>query len=70
MTKKVEIPAMHDKEFLTILENLGLMSQIEKNIAVCFNCREPLNLKNVAGIKVFESKPNLVCDSPECLLNG
>ena len=37
MKDKLEIPAIHDKEFLTILKDLGLFESIRSKKANCIN---------------------------------
>ena len=69
MADKIEIPAIHEKEFLSMLEKLGLLSQISEGNAVCFNCHEKLSVDSIAGLKVINNQPKLICNNPECLSN-
>jgi hypothetical protein len=69
MTEKVEIPAIHDQEFIGLLEKFGLLAEVNDNKAACFNCQEPLTLDNIGGLKVMNNKPKPICDNPECLSN-
>jgi hypothetical protein len=67
MKEKIEIPAIHDKEFVTILKDLGLFESIEAKNANCINCNELLTFENIGGIKIIENSPKLICDNSECL---
>ena len=67
MKEKIEIPAIHDKEFLTILKDLGLFESIDSGKANCINCNEVLTFENIGGIKIIENSPKLICDNSECL---
>jgi hypothetical protein len=69
MKEKLEIPAIHDKEFITILTDLGLYESIISKKANCINCNELLTIENIGGIKVIENSPKLICDNSECLEN-
>jgi hypothetical protein len=67
MKEKIEIPAIHDKEFMNIMKDLGLIESIELKKANCINCNEPLTIENIGGIKIIENCPKLICDNSECL---
>lgn len=69
MKEKVEVPAIHEREFFKILEKLGLLDQISEGKAVCFNCHENLSFDSIAGIKIIDNQPKLICNNPECLSN-
>ena len=69
MTEKVEIPAIHEREFMDMLGKLGLLNQISEGKAICFNCHENLSLDSIAGIKIIDNQPKLICNNPECLSN-
>jgi len=67
MKNKIEIPAIHDKNLMKILTDLGLLDKINNKQLLCSNCGETITLENIAGIKILKNAFVVICDNPECI---
>jgi hypothetical protein len=67
MSKKLEIPAIHDKNLKQILDDFGISKKIDANEAFCINCSDHITWDNIAGLKILNKEPKIICANPECL---
>ena len=67
MKKKIQIPAVHDKDLRTILDKFGLSEKIDKKMIKCHNCSRDITWDNLFGIRIIDNVAILFCDEPECI---
>ena len=67
MNKKIEIPAIHDKDLKKILEYHKLWEPLTGGSLKCHTCDKELTISNLGGIKYLSSTFFLLCDDVECL---
>lgn len=67
MKKRMEIPAIHDKDLLLILEELHLLEKINDKKLNCSNCNEVITIENLGALKKQNDKILIICDNPECI---
>lgn len=67
MKKKLEIPAIHEKDLDDILNELGVLKEINDLNIHCYNCYELINRENIGGLKLENDNCLIICDNPECL---
>ncbi len=67
MKNKLNIPAIHDNDLNQILDELGLLSKIEKRELVCLNCSRIITLENLGGLITRKDTAEIVCNDPECI---
>lgn len=70
MNKKINIPAIHDKDLKEILENTNLYEDFQNGTLLCFNCNKALNWDNLFALKVLKQKIVAFCDEPDCIENS
>lgn len=68
--KKIEIPAIHDKDLNAILTDYGLIDSFNNNGLNCFNCDDIINKENLTGMLVENKTLLFVCDNPDCLAHA
>lgn len=68
--KKINLPAVHDKDLVKILTEYNLIHQFEKSELNCFNCNQIINSINLSGIIVKYETLAFVCDNPDCLAHA
>lgn len=69
MERKIDIPAIHDKDLKNVLKSLGLLEKLEKGELFCDNCKKQMSWDNLFALKVIENKVVLFCDEPDCIEN-
>jgi hypothetical protein len=68
MEKKIDIPAIHDKDLKKVLENLGILDKLENEELFCANCGNQITWENLFALKVIDgSKLVLFCDETDCI---
>lgn len=67
MEKKLQIPAIHDKNLKKVLDDFGISKRIDNNEVFCINCSEPITWENIAGLKIQNKEVKIICTNPECL---
>ena len=67
MNKKIEIPAIHDNDLRTILDEYGLSKKIDTGLLKCTICENILTWDNIAGLKVINDTIDIFCDDPNCI---
>lgn len=70
MDKKIDIPAIHDKDLEKILSDLGLLERLKKGELFCINCSKQITWNNLFALKVLDNKHVLFCDEPDCIDNS
>lgn len=70
MDKKIDIPAIHDKDLKQVLNDLGLLEELQEGKLFCFNCSKQITWDNLFALKVVENKLVLFCDEPDCVDNS
>ena len=69
MKKRMEIPAIHDKDLLLILKELDLLDEINDKKIKCSNCDEVITIENIGALKKENNQISLICDNPEYIAN-
>ena len=67
MKNKLNIPAIHDNDLNKILDELGLLSKIEKEELSCLNCSRIITLENLGGLISRKDTADIICNDPECI---
>lgn len=70
MNRKLEIPAIHDKDLRKLLESYGLAEIIDKGELKCSLCGNIITWDNIAAFKVNGQTLDVFCDDPECIENA
>lgn len=70
MDKKIDIPAIHDKDLKKVLSDLGILEEFERGEIFCINCSKQITWGNLFALKVVDSKLVLFCDEPDCIDNS
>ena len=68
--KKVNIPAIHDKDLKNILSAYGLYDDLINKNLNCFNCNEVIDIENLTGFVVEDDSLNVICNNPDCLAHA
>lgn len=69
-TKKINIPAIHDKDLYKVLTDYNLAKDFENNGLSCFNCGDTISENNLTGMIVENETLIFVCDNPDCLAHA
>jgi hypothetical protein len=67
MNKKIQIPAIHDKDLRQILDNFGVASMIDGGDIFCVNCNQTITWSNLFAFKVSEDKLVFFCEDLDCI---
>jgi hypothetical protein len=67
MKNKLNIPAIHDNDLSKVLDELGLLSKIEKGELICLNCSKIITLENLGGLVPRKNTADILCNDPECI---
>ena len=67
MKKKMEIPAVHDKDLRSILEKYNLAEKIDKHELRCARCKKEIRWDNISAFRVNGDILNLYCNDPGCI---
>ena len=67
MEKKIQIPAIHDKDLRLILDKFGLSERIDKGNEFCELCNKLITWENLFALKVVENGAIIFCDEPDCI---
>lgn len=70
MDKKIEVPAIHDKDLQQVLKDLGLLEELQEGKLCCINCSKHITWDNLFALKVIENKLVLFCDESGCVDNS
>lgn len=71
MNKKIQIPAIHDKDLRLILDKFEISSKIDESTAVCSICNKIITWDNLFAFKILDEKSLvLFCDEPCCIENS
>ena len=70
MNKKIDIPAIHDKDLRKVLEDLNLLEKLEKNELYCTLCNKVITWENLYAMKVVDNNIVLFCDDQDCIENS
>lgn len=65
--KKVNIPAIHDKDLQDILREFNLLDRINSGEILCLNCSKEITIDNLGGLVSKGGGIKLFCDDPECI---
>lgn len=68
--KKVNLPAIHDKDLEKILSDYNLIEDFKSSRLNCFNCNSLIDSDNLTGIIVENKTLAFVCDNPDCLAHA
>jgi hypothetical protein len=67
MEKKIQIPAVHDKDLRSVLDRFGLADKIDSGAVHCYNCDKLITWENLFAIKVVDSNVVVFCEEPDCI---
>lgn len=67
MQRKIDIPAIHDKDLKSLLSEFNYSSRIEKGVINCQSCDSVITWENLAAMKVMEEKLIFFCNNPDCI---
>jgi len=70
MKKKIDIPAIHDKDLKEILQNLQLLDKFEQGEILCKNCIKAITWENLFALKVVDKDIVAFCDEADCIENS
>tara|TARA_R110001592_G_scaffold43005_1_gene139519 strand:+ start:37864 stop:38103 length:240 start_codon:yes stop_codon:yes gene_type:complete len=65
--KKVNIPAIHDKDLQDILKEFNLLDRINLGEITCLNCSKEITIENLGGLVSKDGGIKVFCDDPECI---
>ncbi len=68
--KKLEIPAIHDKDLRLILDKYNLAEKIDNREIKCTLCDNEITWENIAALKIREGSIDIYCDDPNCIENA
>jgi hypothetical protein len=68
--RRKRIPAIHDDQLVSVLDNIGLLKPLERGELGCVFCGLPVTLQNLAGLVLRDSKVRAFCNNAECLLRA
>lgn len=63
----MDIPAIHDKDLISILEELDLLKKIETKKIKCSNCNQLITVNSLGALKKEKEEILIICDNPECI---
>lgn len=69
-TKKIDIPAIHDKDLENILSDYNLIDDFKNGKLSCFNCNDLIKDNNLTGFIVENDTLNFICSNPDCLAHA
>jgi hypothetical protein len=67
MEKKIQIPAVHDKDLRSILDRFGVSELIDKGKVHCNNCNKQITWDNLFAFKIVNESAIMFCDEPDCI---
>ena len=67
MKKKMEIPAVHDRDLRSILEKYNLAEKIDRHELRCARCYKEISWDNISAFRVNGNDLNLYCNAPGCI---
>ncbi len=67
MEKKIQIPAVHDKDLRAILDRFGISELIDKGEVCCYNCKKQITWTNLFAFKIINESAIIFCDEPDCI---
>jgi len=71
MNKKIQIPAIHDKDLRLILDKFEVSSKIDESKIVCSNCHKIITWDNLFAFKIINEESLIFfCDEPCCIENS
>jgi hypothetical protein len=70
MKKKIDIPAIHDKDLKEILQSLQLLDKFEQGEILCKNCMKTITCENLFALKVVDENIVAFCDEADCIENS
>lgn len=70
MDKRIDIPAIHDKDLKQVLTDLGILEELQNGKLFCINCSKQITWENLFALRVIENKLVLFCDEPDCVDNS
>lgn len=65
--KKIQIPAIHDKDLRTILDKYKISEKIDKGEILCNLCHKPITWDNLFAFKIVNGEIIFFCDEPNCI---
>ena len=67
MYKKIEIPAIHDKDLRQILKKYGLEEKLDNNTLTCSLCGNIITWETISALKVSGDTLDIYCNDLDCL---
>ena len=64
---RVDLPAIHDADLVTVLRAYGLFEDLAADRIKCCECQRILSLDNIGTLRRRSSGLELVCDRHGCL---
>lgn len=67
MEKKIQIPAVHDKDLRKVFDRYGASKLIDEGKILCHNCNKQITWDNLFALKILAECAIIFCDEPECI---
>ncbi len=67
MGKKIEIPAIHDKDLRRILKEFGFENSLDNNLLKCSRCGNVITWEMISALRVVGNTLDIYCNDPECI---
>lgn len=67
MKKKIQIPAVHDKDLRQILDNFDMSQKIDNGEVFCSNCNEKITWDNLFAFKIVDNSLLFFCEDLDCI---
>ena len=67
MSKKFDIPAIHDKDLRKILKEFGFENALDNNLLKCSKCRNLITWETISALRVVGDTLDIYCNDPDCL---
>ena len=63
---RIKIPAIHDHDLETILNDLGILDKVASGEILCSICGTPLTLDTIEGLYIEGTELKFCCQKIEC----
>jgi len=67
MNKRIQIPAVHDKDLRQILDRFGVSSMIDNGEVFCYTCNNKITWDNLYAFKIVGDHLIFFCDGLDCI---
>lgn len=70
MKSYYEVPAIRDRDLISILDHLELLDKIRNNQLHCTYCDRVITLENILALKRISDTTLIYCDNIDCVDNA